>query len=59
MVQSWGVVFKADVPAPGLSKEPISIILTDDAGRTLTATDVIPATWKPDGIYTSSVTSFV
>ncbi|KAK1695786.1 hypothetical protein QYE76_012483 [Lolium multiflorum] len=53
MTESWGAVWRWDGVQP--LKGPISLRLTSESGKKLTATDVIPATWKADTVYPSKV----
>ncbi|THU45126.1 hypothetical protein C4D60_Mb02t14580 [Musa balbisiana] len=52
MQHAWGAVWKLNAPVNG----PASIRLTSGvSGKTIVATDVIPAGWRPGATYSSNV----
>ncbi|CAL5008022.1 unnamed protein product [Urochloa decumbens] len=53
MNHSWGAIWRADMHRP--LKGPISIRITNESGRTLVATDVIPENWLPNTVYNSNI----
>uniref|UniRef100_A0ACD5TIB2 Uncharacterized protein n=1 Tax=Avena sativa TaxID=4498 RepID=A0ACD5TIB2_AVESA len=53
MTESWGAIWRWDGKIP--IKGPFSLRLTIESGKKLVAQDVIPANWKPDTVYPSSI----
>uniref|UniRef100_A0ACD5U505 Uncharacterized protein n=1 Tax=Avena sativa TaxID=4498 RepID=A0ACD5U505_AVESA len=53
MKESWGAVWRWD-GAQAL-KPPLSLRLTSESGKKVTAKDVIPVNWKDDTVYQSNV----
>jgi len=54
MSQSWGAVWKLDVSSP--LRAPLSLRVTSlESGKTVVASNVIPANWQPGAIYKSNV----
>uniref|UniRef100_A0ACD5TN06 Uncharacterized protein n=1 Tax=Avena sativa TaxID=4498 RepID=A0ACD5TN06_AVESA len=53
MTESWGAVWRWDGVQP--LKAPLSLRLTSESGKKVTAKDVIPANWKANNVYPSNV----
>ncbi|CAA0317589.1 unnamed protein product [Arabidopsis thaliana] len=54
MSQSWGAVWKLDVSSP--LRAPLSLRVTSlESGKTVVASNVIPANWQPGATYKSNV----
>ncbi|EOA28401.1 hypothetical protein CARUB_v10024607mg [Capsella rubella] len=54
MSRLWGAVWKLDVSAP--LRAPLSLRVTSlESGKTVVATDVIPAGWEPGAKYKSNM----
>lgn len=53
MKHSWGAIWRMDTPKP--LKGPFSIRITSESGTKLVAQNVIPANWKADTNYPSTL----